>query len=129
MDHIDAATADVILVDRYGVLADLYALADVAFVGGGFHTLGLHSLPEPAAFGAPVMFGPIHGKSRDASVLLAADGARPVSDADAIERAIVGWFEDAASRRRMGDNARDAIRRGTGAAARSLAIVERLLSA
>ena len=56
-----------------GVLGDLYALADVAFVGGGFHGAGLHSVLEPAAFGVPVLFGPRHEASRDASLLLAAD--------------------------------------------------------
>ena len=50
--------ADVILVDRTGVLGDLYSLATAAFVGGGFHGAGLHSVLEPAAFGAPVAFGP-----------------------------------------------------------------------
>ncbi|MBI1809365.1 MAG: hypothetical protein HYR75_05650, partial [Gemmatimonadetes bacterium] len=64
-------TADVIVVDRVGVLGDLYALADVAFVGGGFHDAGLHSVIEPAAFGAPVLFGPRHERSRDAGLLLA----------------------------------------------------------
>jgi len=61
-----AADADVVVVDRVGVLGDLYALADVAFVGGGFHAAGLHSVLEPAAFGAPVLFGPRHHASRDA---------------------------------------------------------------
>ena len=52
-----APETDVVLVDRVGVLGDLYALADVAFVGGGFHNAGLHSVLEPAAFGVPVLFG------------------------------------------------------------------------
>src|SRR5205823_15032386 len=34
--------SDVVLVDRVGVLGDLYALAQVAYVGGGFHSAGLH---------------------------------------------------------------------------------------
>ena len=63
----EAAEADVVVVDRVGVLGDLYALADVAYVGGGFHAAGLHSVLEPAAFGAPVVFGPRHANSRDAA--------------------------------------------------------------
>lgn len=129
VDHVEAATADVVLVDRFGVLGELYALANAAFVGGGFHAAGLHSVLEPAAFGAPVLFGPMHHKSRDASLLLAADAARVVTNAADVERALVSWFEDEATRKRMGANARDAVQRGTGAAERSLALVERLLSA
>ena len=58
------------------MLADLYAVADVAFVGGGFHGAGLHSILEPAAFGVPVIFGPQHASSRDAGALLAARRGR-----------------------------------------------------
>ena len=58
-DRLDEATSDtdIVVVDRVGVLGDLYALADIAFVGGGFHAAGLHSVLEPAAFGAPVSSG------------------------------------------------------------------------
>src|SRR5438552_7122393 len=78
--RVDEASgiADIVLVDRFGVLGELYALADAAFVGGGFHAAGLHSVLEPAAFGAPVVFGPRHEKSRDAMMLLGAGAARAV---------------------------------------------------
>jgi len=62
------SSADVVLVDGVGMLGDLYALADVAYVGGGFHGAGLHSVLEPAAFGAPVLFGPRFSGTRDARV-------------------------------------------------------------
>lgn len=129
VDAPDAAQADVILVDRFGVLGDLYALATVAFVGGGFHGAGLHSVLEPASFGAPVLFGPQHHKSRDALMLIAADGARAVSDAAQIETVLGELLSDAAKAQRLGDNARETVRRGMGAAEKSLALVERLMSA
>ncbi|KPK64973.1 MAG: hypothetical protein AMS21_05950, partial [Gemmatimonas sp. SG8_38_2] len=40
---------EVIVVDRVGMLGELYALADIAYVGGGFGKRGLHSVLEPAA--------------------------------------------------------------------------------
>lgn len=128
IDSVDAAKADVVLVDRFGVLGDLYALANVSFVGGGFHSAGLHSVLEPASFGAPVLFGPQHHKSRDALMLIASDGARAVSSAEQIENVLVELLSDAARARQVGENARETVRRGTGAAARSLALVERLLA-
>jgi len=45
------------------------------YTGGGFHDAGLHSVLEPAAFGAPVLFGPRHAMSRDAGLLIARGGA------------------------------------------------------
>ena len=67
-------------IDRVGVLGELYALADVAFVGGGFHSAGLHSVLEPAAFGAPVLFGPRHEASRDAALLAQRGGGAAVAN-------------------------------------------------
>ena len=127
VDEQDAGGADVVLVDRYGVLADLYALADVAFVGGGFHDAGLHSVLEPAAFGAPVIFGPKHHNSRDARLLLDADAARAVGGMADIEQVVRGWLQDAAARGDTGARARDVVDQGRGAAERSVRLVEKLL--
>ena len=46
-----------VLVDAVGILADLYAYAKLAYVGGGFGA-GVHSVTEPAVHGAVVSFGP-----------------------------------------------------------------------
>jgi 3-deoxy-D-manno-octulosonic-acid transferase len=124
-----ARDADVIIVDRVGVLGDLYALADVAFVGGGFHAAGLHSVLEPAAFGAPVLFGPRHQASRDATLLLDADAALAADDDGSVERAIERWLTDSGARRAAGDAARTVVHRGLGAAERSWRLVETLLPA
>lgn len=128
VDDQSAAAADVVLVDRFGVLGDLYALADVAFVGGGFHDAGLHSVLEPAAFGAPVLFGPRHDRSRDAALLLSAGAARAITSEEDLERTLIDWFENPDQRRAAGAQARAVIERGRGAAERSLRLVERLLA-
>ena len=119
--------SDVIVVDRVGVLGDLYALATVAFVGGGFHAAGLHSVVEPAAFGAPVIFGPRWRMSRDARLLLQADSAAAVSDVTEMERRLREWMASATERQAAGDGAREVVRSGLGAADRSVALVARLL--
>lgn len=128
VDEAVAGKADVVLVDRYGVLADLYALASITYVGGGFHDAGLHSVLEPAVFGAPVLFGPKHQNSRDARLLLNAGGAKAVTSAREIEAALLGWIEDGAARQDAGVRARAVVDTGRGAADRSLAIVERLMA-
>ncbi|HEY3583067.1 MAG TPA: glycosyltransferase N-terminal domain-containing protein [Casimicrobiaceae bacterium] len=129
LDRLDGATgdSDVVLVDRVGVLGDLYALAAMAFVGGGFHDAGLHSVLEPAAFGAPVLFGPRHTMSRDAGLLIARGGARSVSDLPTLADALTKWSTDAVARTAAGEHALTTVREGLGAAARSLAVVESLL--
>lgn len=123
----DAADADVVVVDRVGVLGDLYALADVAFVGGAFHAAGLHSVLEPAAFGAPVLFGPRFGGARDARLLLDADAALSVEDTDGLRDALLRWLGDPGDRIAAGRAARDVVHAGLGAAQRSYALVTELL--
>jgi 3-deoxy-D-manno-octulosonic-acid transferase len=129
LDRLDQATTvtEVVLVDRVGVLGDLYALADVAFVGGGFHDAGLHSVLEPAAFGAPVLFGPKHGTSRDAGLLVMQGGGRAVADRRQLADTLGEWLRDPTTRAAAGARAATMVRGGLGAAQRSVAVVEALL--
>ena len=122
-----ADEADVVIVDRVGVLGDLYALADVAFVGGAFHAAGLHSVLEPAAFGAPVLFGPRFGGTRDARLLLDADAAVSVEDGAGLEDALLRWLGTPSERIAAGRAAREVVHAGLGAAQRSYALVAELL--
>jgi 3-deoxy-D-manno-octulosonic-acid transferase len=46
------------LVDRMGLLNDLYAAADLAFVGGTLVDIGGHNILEPVWARTPVVFGP-----------------------------------------------------------------------
>ncbi len=118
---------DVVVVDRVGVLGDLYALADVAYVGGGFHAAGLHSVLEPAAFGAPVLFGPRHANSRDARLLLGARGAFAATDIASLADAIRIALTEPDTRATAGAAARRVVEQGLGAAEKSVALVLRLL--
>ncbi len=45
-----------IIVDSVGHLLDLYSLADIAYVGGGFGS-GIHSVVEPAGYFLPIACG------------------------------------------------------------------------
>ncbi|MCK4606156.1 MAG: hypothetical protein KAU35_02550 [candidate division Zixibacteria bacterium] len=47
-----------VVVDRVGLLNDLYLAADIAFVGGTLVDVGGHNLLEPVWAGTPVLFGP-----------------------------------------------------------------------
>lgn len=49
---------DVIVVDRIGVLFELYGAAAAAFVGGSLVDKGGQNIMEPASWGVPVQYGP-----------------------------------------------------------------------
>jgi 3-deoxy-D-manno-octulosonic-acid transferase len=123
----DAPDADVVLVDRYGILGDLYALGDVAYIGGGFQSAGLHSVLEPAAFGSPVLFGPRNEKSRDAALLIAAGGGAEISEVADLSLRLAEWLGSVPARDAAGAAARAMVQKGLGAAERSFALVSALL--
>ena len=71
----------VVVVAEMGLLSDLYALGDFAYVGGGFRRRMLHSVAEPAAYGLPVVCGPYFEAQWDAGVLADAGGLQALSRA------------------------------------------------
>ena len=115
--RLDGANA--VLVERTGVLAELYTVASMAYVGGGFHGHGLHSVLEPAAAGAPVLFGPRHQNSLAAFHLLERGGARAVPDGDALTAVLEEWLGDAEKLQRDGRRALEYIEEHRGAAGRT----------
>ncbi len=122
-----AVNADVLIVDAYGILGDLYALADIAYVGGGFGNAGLHSLLEPAAFGAPVLIGPRHTDNRDAEQLIAAGGAFRCADREALANQMLKLLDDSESLDAASTAAREVVRSGLGAAERSVQLLDSLM--
>ena len=128
VERVGQVSADVLIVDRVGLLGDLYRVASAAFVGGGFHSAGLHSVIEPAAFGVPVTFGPRHQMSRDAGLLIAEGGGKAVEDAEALSRVLSGWLRDAAIRDAAGGAAKYVVEKERGATARTVELIEGLLT-
>jgi 3-deoxy-D-manno-octulosonic-acid transferase len=72
----------VTLVDRMGLLNDLYLAADLAFVGGTLVEIGGHNILEPVWTRTPVLFGPSLDNVADAAEYIIANnfGAK-VADA------------------------------------------------
>lgn len=124
------AQGGIVLVDQIGLLADLYALGDVAFVGGGYHRAGLHSVLEPAAFGVPMCFGPRWEMSRDACLMI--DCGAAVALPERGQQALVGqwkeWQAHAAARRHAGQAAASIVKEGSGATLRTVAMLRELVA-
>lgn len=114
--------ADVLIVDRMGVLAGLYSVGWAAYVGGGFG-VGVHSVIEPAAHAIPVMFGPNHHVSHEASLLIEAGGGFVVESASEMERMWRKWLTEPDSYRLAADAADSVVRSREGVTDR---VIEKL---
>lgn len=58
MSEVSSSGWDVLVVDKIGVLFDLYGLSTAAFVGGSFSDNGGQNIVEPASWGIPIQYGP-----------------------------------------------------------------------
>ncbi len=66
---------EVLLVDTIGEMMNLYALSDIAFVGGSLVPTGGHNLLEPASVGIASVFGPHMANFREIAGLVLQYGA------------------------------------------------------
>jgi 3-deoxy-D-manno-octulosonic-acid transferase len=105
------------VVDTFGELSRLYAVADVAFVGGSLIRHGGQNPLEPAAHGTPVVFGPDMRNFRDicATLLKAGAGLMAQSEGELAE-IFAKLLADKAARDKMGAAGLDVINRNRGVA-------------
>ncbi len=86
--------ADILLVDVIGKLNDLYAVSDLAFVGGTLAQLGGHNILEPVWAGTPVVYGDSIDNIRDSSeYILRKNFGCMVQSADELCRKIDEFFD------------------------------------
>jgi 3-deoxy-D-manno-octulosonic-acid transferase len=113
----------VCIVDQMGWLANLYALADLAYVGGSFGP-GVHNVLEPAAHGCYVLFGPRNLNSQEAQRLIACGGAQAIAASTDMELVLQRFLSAPAVITQAGAKALALVQENLGASDR---IVDRLL--
>lgn len=117
------------IVDRMGVLTQLYARGGVAYVGGGFGARGIHSVLEPAGWHRPVIIGPYDRGVRDARLLAEAGGLVRLparSAAEALATQWGAWLDYPSAREIAGHRAGGALSADRGAARRSAELLATL---
>ena len=118
----------VLLGDTMGELLFLYALADIAFVGGSLVPTGGHNPLEPAALALPVISGPHVFNFLDISAMLKDAGAlHSVDDSQALAAAVQRLVELPQDAKRMGEAGRAVMQANQGALQRLLDGLARLL--
>lgn len=126
-DEVDTAlfsqpirsTPAVIVIDRIGYLSRLYALADLAVIGGSFVPKGGQNPIEPAACGKPVVFGPdMHDFPDIARWLLDAKGAVQARNEEELYVTCRRLLADPQAARMMGDRARRVVTDNQGTTAK-----------
>ena len=86
---------DLVILDTFGELAKVYAIADATFVGGSLIPRGCHSILQPISQGKPVFFGPYTFKAKDLVAQAKAAGVGfEVQDGAALARELTRMLDD-----------------------------------
>ena len=118
----------VLLGDTMGELLFLYALADIAFVGGSLVANGGHNLLEPAALGKPVLSGPhLFNFLEIAAQLREAGALNEVENAGQLADKVVALLNEPSEMQRMSQAGLSVLKANQGALQRLLEGLQRLL--
>jgi 3-deoxy-D-manno-octulosonic-acid transferase len=124
----EALSGGVLLLDTIGELAALYALADIAFVGGSLVPRGGHNIIEPAQHGVAIVVGNHTENFRDiVSLFQRQDAVRIVGPAE-LPLVFLDLLSNDAERRALGQRAAETMRSQVGATARTADELQKLLA-
>lgn len=128
-DKLEPVRGGIFLLDSIGELPAVYAVADLAFVGGSLMPRGGHNILEPAQHGVAITVGPHTQNFREMVELFGAARALRVLRPHEIGQQVASLLADGAERRRMGQAAASLFQANSGATTRTLDGLARLLSA
>ena len=122
-------TGATLILDTFGELGKIYAIAEIAFIGGSLAPWGGQSVFQPLAQGVPALFGPNMNNQRDIAALAVAEGVgEQVSDVAGLADAVVRWLTlTPREKAQKALAARGLIERNQGVATRCVDAVENLL--
>jgi 3-deoxy-D-manno-octulosonic-acid transferase len=123
----DPIAGGVFLVDTIGELAALYALGDVAFVGGSLVPRGGHNIIEPAQHGVPIMVGNHTENFRDIVDLFQSEDAVRVVGPAEFPLVLMDLISNEAERVALGRRGAETLRSQMGATARTVEALEKML--
>lgn len=119
----EAAEADVLIIDCFGLLSSMYNYGDVAYIGGGFG-VGIHNTLEAAVWNMPVIFGPNNKKFQEAQGLLKSGGGFEINTYEDFSGLMSPLMNDEAFLKRAGDKAGTFVAHLAGATDKVLASVK-----
>lgn len=119
----------VFLLDSVGELASIYALADVAFVGGSLFPLGGHNILEPAQYAVAILTGPHTFNFREIVRIFVENDAVKIVTAENLSEQLLGLLENEQMRRMSGTRARELFTRYSGATQKTVQALQALLAA
>jgi 3-deoxy-D-manno-octulosonic-acid transferase len=124
----ESLAGGVLLVDTIGELAALYALADIAFVGGSLVPRGGHNIIEPAQHGVAIVTGNHTENFRDIVGLFQSRDAVRIVGLSELPLTLMHLLANDAERRDLGRRALETMRSQMGATQRTMEALRSLIA-
>ncbi|WP_178985895.1 3-deoxy-D-manno-octulosonic acid transferase [Winogradskyella helgolandensis] len=105
----------VFILDTIGYLSKVYSYANIAYVGGGAGSTGLHNILEPAVFGIPILIGENYDKFPEAKTLIDLGGVTSLANSSAFNSTLNALITDDGLRKNQGEITKSYIDSNTGA--------------
>ncbi|MCF7858085.1 MAG: 3-deoxy-D-manno-octulosonic acid transferase [Candidatus Cloacimonetes bacterium] len=118
---------EILLVDEMGILNMLYALSDIAIVGGSFYDFGGHNPLEPAFYKIPTIIGKYHHSCSDSVDRLLENKGIIVSESKNLANDIMNLYEKKELRSELGVNAKNTLKLNSDSLKLNLNILDKFL--
>lgn len=123
----DLSKYDVFVLDTIGILTKVYSYADLAYVGGGMGTKGLHNTLEPATFGIPVVIGQNYKGFKEAEELVSMGGILSIRTRGGFNDTFSNLIESPENRKTVGLINENYTKKNRGATVQILSHIRTLL--
>lgn len=114
-DSSKNSKSNLLIVDSIGLLSTIYSYADIAYVGGGMSTSGLHNTMEPAVFKIPIVIGKNYQNFNEAKDLVKAGGIISVKSTNDFNKKIDFLLSNKKKREELGEINYNYIKLNSGA--------------
>ncbi|MBE0663007.1 MAG: 3-deoxy-D-manno-octulosonic acid transferase [Bacteroidales bacterium] len=110
----DLVQKQVLIIDSIGMLSKLYRYGRYAYIGGGFG-VGIHNVPEAAAYGIPVIFGPNYKRFQEAIDLIEIGGAFSINNFEQLQMVFNDFEKNSSTWQKSASACRDYVQQKAGA--------------
>ena len=105
----------VFIIDTVGLLTKIYSYADIAYIGGGMGSTGLHNTLEAATFGVPIVIGKNYQKFPEAKAMLTKGGLASIDSRLSLQKTLDRLVKNPEKRKELGQTNKDYITKNKGA--------------
>ncbi len=129
LDNTAPERSAIILIDKMGILSELYNAADIVFIGGSFIDHGGQNMLEPCGLGKPTIIGPSYYNFTDTvEILKNAEGIKIEDNPEELGQLFFNMLTHPQTTDALANAGREALLKRKGCARRTIETLSELLA-